>query len=217
MQLKLLLYYLDSKGPSQLVKRTGSTHRACPVVNQPMRRPPERGSAPRSIDRASVRISPLRSLARLRISGSDCRFHPCYLIRLHLLVDFVTGFRLATNARESGSSQHSRHSATFERSFHGANRYARLREAVVEQQRNLHLDRRSVELRALCNESPQTPPGPEGSNGSGSASCAAEYPKFLFSPCAGTWLKRNRAGGRFPEVADAAGFCTAGLGPSFGP
>jgi hypothetical protein len=36
-----------------------------------------------------------------------------------------------------------------------------------------------VELRALCNDSPQTPPGPEGSNGSGSVSCAAEYPKFL--------------------------------------
>jgi hypothetical protein len=42
-------------------------------------------------------------------------------------------------------------------------------------------DCRSVELRALCNDSPQTPPGPEGSNGSGSVSCAAEYPKFLFS------------------------------------
>jgi len=43
-------------------------------------------------------------------------------------------------------------------------------------------DRRSVELRALCNDSPQTPPGPEGSNGSGSASCAADHPKFLSSP-----------------------------------
>jgi hypothetical protein len=42
-------------------------------------------------------------------------------------------------------------------------------------------DRRSVELRALCNDSPRTPPGPEGSNGNGSASCAAEYPKFLSS------------------------------------
>jgi DNA polymerase III subunit gamma/tau len=38
-----------------------------------------------------------------------------------------------------------------------------------------------VELRALCNDSPQTPPGPEGSNGSGPVSCAAEYPKFLSS------------------------------------
>src|SRR6185437_10025245 len=37
----------------------------------------------------------------------------------------------------------------------------------------------SAELRALCNDSPRTPPGPEGSNGSGTASCAAEYPKFL--------------------------------------
>ena len=40
----------------------------------------------------------------------------------------------------------------------------------------------SVGLRALCNDSPQTPPGPEGSNGSGIASCAAEYPKFLLLP-----------------------------------
>jgi hypothetical protein len=43
----------------------------------------------------------------------------------------------------------------------------------------LRWDCRWVELRALCNDSPQTPPGPEGSNGSGSVSCAAEYPKFL--------------------------------------
>jgi len=42
-------------------------------------------------------------------------------------------------------------------------------------------DCRSVELRALCNDSPRTPPGPEGSNGNGSVSCAAEYPKFLLS------------------------------------
>jgi len=42
-------------------------------------------------------------------------------------------------------------------------------------------ERRSVELRASCNDSPRTPPGPEGSNGNGSASCAAEYPKFLSS------------------------------------
>jgi DNA polymerase III subunit gamma/tau len=38
-----------------------------------------------------------------------------------------------------------------------------------------------VELRALCNDSPRTPPGPEGSNGSGSVSCAADHPKFLLS------------------------------------
>ena len=36
-----------------------------------------------------------------------------------------------------------------------------------------------VELRALCNEVPRTPPGPEGSNGTGSTECAAEIPKFL--------------------------------------
>jgi len=39
--------------------------------------------------------------------------------------------------------------------------------------------RRSVELRALCNEVPRTPPGPEGSNGTGNASGAADHPKFL--------------------------------------
>jgi len=51
-----------------------------------------------------------------------------------------------------------------------------LRRAVPQRR-----DCRCVELRALCNDSPQTPPGPEGSNGSGSASCAAEDPKFLSS------------------------------------
>src|SRR2546423_3438947 len=38
---------------------------------------------------------------------------------------------------------------------------------------------RSVELRALCNEVPRTPPGPEGSNGIGIASGAADHPRFL--------------------------------------
>jgi hypothetical protein len=32
---------------------------------------------------------------------------------------------------------------------------------------------------ALCNEVPRTPPGPEGSNGIGIASGAADHPKFL--------------------------------------
>src|SRR5260370_39691794 len=40
-------------------------------------------------------------------------------------------------------------------------------------------DCRSVELRALCNEVPRTPPGPEGSNGIGNASGAAVHPKVL--------------------------------------
>jgi hypothetical protein len=40
-------------------------------------------------------------------------------------------------------------------------------------------DCKDVELRTLCNEVPRTPPGPEGSNGTGSAECAAEIPKFL--------------------------------------
>jgi len=38
-----------------------------------------------------------------------------------------------------------------------------------------------VELRALCNEVPRTPPGPEGSNGTGIASGAPDHPKFLAS------------------------------------
>jgi len=38
-----------------------------------------------------------------------------------------------------------------------------------------------VELRALCNEVPRTPPGPEGSNGTGNTSGAADHPKFLAS------------------------------------
>src|SRR6266478_1200602 len=40
---------------------------------------------------------------------------------------------------------------------------------------------RSVELRALCNEVPRTPPGPEGSNGTGITSGAADHPEFLSS------------------------------------
>ena len=36
-----------------------------------------------------------------------------------------------------------------------------------------------MELRALCNEVPRTPPGPEGSNGIGIASGAADHPRFL--------------------------------------
>jgi len=36
-----------------------------------------------------------------------------------------------------------------------------------------------VELRALCNEVPRTPPGPEGSNGTGITSGAADHPEFL--------------------------------------
>jgi len=38
-----------------------------------------------------------------------------------------------------------------------------------------------VELRALCNEVPRTPPGPEGSNGTGITSGAADHPEFLSS------------------------------------
>jgi hypothetical protein len=51
----------------------------------------------------------------------------------------------------------------------------RLNVAIVKFRR----DCQSVELRALCNEVPRTPPGPEGSNGIGNASGAADHPKFL--------------------------------------
>src|SRR5215472_10182416 len=56
-------------------------------------------------------------------------------------------------------------------------------------------DCRCVELRALCNEVPRTPPGPEGSNGNGKASGAADHPKFLaFKPVSFPfWLGRIAA------------------------
>ena len=57
----------------------------------------------------------------------------------------------------------------------GSHRYARLFDADARDERVC----RSVELRALCNEVPRTPPGPEGSNGTGYASGAADHPKFL--------------------------------------
>ena len=41
---------------------------------------------------------------------------------------------------------------------------------------------RRVELRALCDKVPRTPPGLEGSNGTGIALCAADHPKFLSPP-----------------------------------
>src|SRR5690242_2880325 len=67
--------------------------------------------------------------------------------------------------------------------------------------------RRSVELRALCNEVPRTPPGPEGSNGTGYASGAADNPKFL-SPLilklkAGNWKPPHELSGHCAQVAAA--------------
>src|SRR5579862_6328218 len=59
---------------------------------------------------------------------------------------------------------------------------------------NFLRDCRCVELRALCDEVPRTPPGPEGSNGTGIASCAAEYPKFLSSK---EGCREKAAGRRF--------------------
>ena len=57
-----------------------------------------------------------------------------------------------------------------------------LRDAVLEFSSAVATsDCRSVELRALCNEVPRTPPGPDGSNGTGIASGAPDHPKFLAS------------------------------------
>src|ERR1700722_2243397 len=56
------------------------------------------------------------------------------------------------------------------------------------------LDCRSMGLRALCNDSPRTPPGPEGSNGNGSVSCAAEHPKFLLSPLWMSFILQRKTG-----------------------
>ncbi len=53
---------------------------------------------------------------------------------------------------------------------------------------------RSVELRALCNEVPRNPPGPEGSNGTGEAECAAGTPKFLVEESA------QKTVGSLPEI-----------------
>jgi DNA polymerase-3 subunit gamma/tau len=54
---------------------------------------------------------------------------------------------------------------------------------------------RSVELRALCNEVPRTPPGPEGSNGIGNALGAADHPKFLAAHAVGSRSCQARAAG----------------------
>jgi len=51
-----------------------------------------------------------------------------------------------------------------------------------------------VELRALCNEVPRTPPGPEGSNGTGIASGAADHPEFLSLKTVDTVKRENREG-----------------------
>src|SRR5258708_14771719 len=59
----------------------------------------------------------------------------------------------------------------------GRKRCARLFSALAGNARAC----RSVELRALCNEVPRTPPGPEGSNGTGITSGAADHPEFLSS------------------------------------
>jgi len=58
-----------------------------------------------------------------------------------------------------------------------------MHDAVLDclRSRSIAVRLRCVELRALCDEVPRPPPGPEGSNGTGIASCAAEYPKFLSS------------------------------------
>jgi hypothetical protein len=50
---------------------------------------------------------------------------------------------------------------------------------MSSQSRLKFYDCQRMELRALCNEVPRTPPGPEGSNGIGIASGAADHPRFL--------------------------------------
>ena len=55
-----------------------------------------------------------------------------------------------------------------------------------------------MELRALCNEVPRTPPGPEGSNGIGIASGAADHPKFLAPKSSLRWTVKSKASWRAP-------------------
>ena len=57
-----------------------------------------------------------------------------------------------------------------------------------------------MELRALCNEVPRTPPGPEGSNGIGIASGAADHPRFL--ALADGTTQNRRARQRNPSPAN---------------
>jgi hypothetical protein len=103
MQLKLLLYYRHSKGPLQLVRRTGSTHLPCPIVRQPLERTPKLvhrlarpsiGPESHPWDHSPV-CAPL---------APTLAFIPSYLFRLHLLVDFVTRFCRATDARGVGTA-----------------------------------------------------------------------------------------------------------------
>src|ERR1700720_2166608 len=71
---------------------------------------------------------------------------------------------------------------------------------------------RCVELRALCDEVPRTPPGPEGSNGTGIASCAAEYPKFLSSAARRFLYVVVPSGARNPSFGSiGVGFLVASL------
>src|ERR1700730_11427941 len=59
---------------------------------------------------------------------------------------------------------------------------------------------RSVELRALCNEVPRTPPGPEGSNGIGNVLGAADHPKFLAAHAVGSRSCQARAAGAATQI-----------------
>jgi hypothetical protein len=61
---------------------------------------------------------------------------------------------------------------------------------------------RRVELRALCNEVPRTPPGPEGSNGTGLTECAAGYPRFLSFFCTLRWKIAFFTCNEFAKVSD---------------
>src|ERR1700678_866823 len=76
--------------------------------------------------------------------------------------------------------------------FHAVHRCVKL--CVAVSWKFFARDCRSMGLRALCNDSPRTPPGPEGSNGNGSVSCAAEHPKFLLSLLQECFILRRDTG-----------------------
>src|ERR1035437_7100538 len=57
-----------------------------------------------------------------------------------------------------------------------------------------------VRPRTSCNARPQPPPGPEGSNGSGFASCAADHPGSGISPRMYQVIARKYRPQKFSEL-----------------
>ena len=70
---------------------------------------------------------------------------------------------------------------------------------------------RRVELRALCDKVPRTPPGPEGSNGTGNALGAADHPKFLSPPAETMPWPRTR------DLVSSIHFCDSETSMNFQP